>query len=291
MITKQHKFKISSGTLYGFAGAAFGVVTVGLMIQSQLAPETYPACSERYSSAGMFALERPDGEPMSPAEVQSRLAGREWGVLHNIAVKPEKTPDGNVAMTVKFEAGGTSNATTRRAASGVGFNWEAGYLRNANSACLSYSVRVPDDFRFANGGTLPGLLGQSTLTSTNATPPFSMRMRWLEGGKLGVQPVTPAAPFGHLIPLAPNWLRMPVDQWVSLEQEVVLNTPGEANGVLRIWVDGKLQLNLGGLTFRKDQNGFAGATADTHYSDRAMAWAPAPKPTEIKLSPMIVRWN
>lgn len=291
MIRKQHKFKVSPGTLYGFAGGIFGIITVGLMIQSQLAPDTYPACSERYANAGMFALERPTGELLNPAEVQSRLAGREWGVLQNIAVSPEQTPEGTVAMTVKFAEGGTVNLATRQATSGVGFNWKPSYLEKASSACLSYAVRVPENFMFANGGTLPGLVGKPADGKIDSPPQFSTRMRWLEGGRLGIQPVVPGQPYGELIALAPNWLRMPKDQWVSIEQEVVLNTPGAHDGTLRVWIDGKLELNSTNLQFRKDAHGFDGATADTHYSDRAMAWAPAPKPTEIKLSPMIVRWN
>lgn len=234
MIRKQRQFKVSSGTLYGFAGGIFGILTVGLMIQSQLAPETYPACSERYANAGMFELERPTGDVLSPAEVQSRLAGREWGVLQNIAIKPDLTSVGKVSMTVKFNAGGTVNHATRTASGGFGFNWQPSYLQKASSACLSYSVRLPSDFKFANGGTLPGLFGKSSEATANDTATFSTRMRWLEGGKLGIQPVTPQERLGQLVPLAPNWLRMPLDQWVPFEQEVVLNTPGQADGILRV---------------------------------------------------------
>lgn len=291
MITKRRNFKVSTGTLYGIAGGVFGIITVGLMIQSQLAPETYPACSERYANAGMFALERPAGDLLSAAEVQSRLAGREWGVLKNIAIKPDQTPDGKVAMTVKFAPGGSANRVTREATSGVGFNWQPSYLQKAAAACLSYAVKVPEDFKFGNGGTLPGLLGKSVNAAGDSPAPFSSRMRWLEGGKLGIQPTTSAQPLGQLIALSPNWLRMPQGQWVSVEQEVILNTPGAPDGILRVWIDGKLQLNKTGIQFRQDNSGFAGATADTHYSDGAMGWAPAPKATEIRLSPMIVRWN
>ena len=293
MIIKQHKnFKMQSGTLYGIAGGVFGLATIGFMLQAQFAPETYPSCSERYAQAGMFALERSSGSLLGPAELQSKLAGREWGVLHNIAIKPDNTPQAKVAMTVKFQPGGKIDKKTRRAPSGVGFKWRPGYLRNASSACLSYAVRLPEKFKFGHGGTLPGLFGASKTASPDEAAAFSTRMRWIGGGKIGVQAITHDHRSGHLIALPDKWLKIPRGQWVQIEQEVVLNSPGQNDGALRIWIDGQLHLNLGALVFlKKPGTGFSGVIADTHYADSAMEWVPAPAATEVKLSPMIVRWN
>ena len=293
MIVKQHKnFKMPSSTLYGIAGGVFGLATIGFMLQAQFAPDTYPSCSERYAQAGMFALERSSGSFLGPAELQSKLAGREWGVLHNVAIKSDSPPQANVAMTVKFKPGGKINKETRRAPSGVGFKWRPGYLRSASAACLSYSVRLPKNFKFTRGGTLPGLYGASQTASPDTAAAFSTRMRWLRGGKIGVQPIMPNDRDGRLLTLGENWLKLPREQWVQIEQEIVLNTPGQRNGTLRLWVDGRLYLNLGKLGFRREPGtGFSGVIADTHYATSDMAWAPAPTATEVKLSPLIVRWN
>jgi hypothetical protein len=292
MIVKQRNQKIPASTLYGFAGGVFGLVTIGLMINAELAPETYPSCSTRYAQAGMFALKRATGTLLQPVELQSRLGGREWGVLHNIAVANDAEAPLKAAMTVKLNAGGRINRKTRMATSGVGFNWQPGYLKKASAACLSYSVRLPPKFKFSNGGTLPGLFGTSPRLPPNGKEAFSMRMRWLENGRMGVQPVSAKQPKGLLLQLNEKRLKMPRGQWVQVEQEVVLNTPGQSDGAMRIWIDGKLQQNLGGLSFRKDaQSKFAGVIADTHYADQVMDWAAAPASTEIKISPLIVRWN
>jgi Polysaccharide lyase 14 len=292
MIVKQRNGKLSSNTLYGVAGGVFGIVTIGLMINSQLAPETYPSCSTRYSQAGMFALKRTTGALLQPAELQSKLGGREWGVLHNIAVANDANAPLKAAMTVKLKAGGRIDRSARTATSGVGFNWQPGYLNKASAACLSYSVRLPERFKFGGGGTLPGLFGTSALMPSNGKEAFSMRMRWLQGGRVGVQPVTASKPKGLLLPLNEKRLRMPRGQWVQVEQEVVLNTPGQSDGAMRIWIDGQLQQNIGGLSFRKDDRSkFAGVIADTHYAGHSMDWKAAPASTEIKISPLIVRWN
>ncbi|MGI9477886.1 MAG: polysaccharide lyase [Hyphomicrobiaceae bacterium] len=292
MIVKQHSFNIPKSTLFGIAGGVFGLLTIGLMVRSQFAPETYASCTERYAQAGMFALERSTGKLLRPTELQSKLGGNEWGVLHNIAVSAERSSDPTVAMTVNFKAGGKADFAKRRAPSGVGFNWQPGHLRRASAACLSYSVKLPEKFKFGHGGTLPGLFGAPRTARPAETEAFSTRMRWLGLGKIGVQPITPKERKGYLMVLNEKRLEMPRGQWVGIEQEVVLNTPGLRDGVLRIWVDGALQLNLGGLAFRKDAGTrFKGVIADTHYANSVMEWAPAPTDTKVKLSPMIVRWN
>ena len=119
-----------------------------------------------------------------------------------------------------------------------------------------------------------------------------MRMRWLENGRMGVQPVSAKQQKGLLLQLNEKRLKMPRGQWVQVEQEVVLNMPDQSDGAMRIWIDGKLQQNLGGLSFRKDaRSKFAGVIADTHYANGAMDWMAAPAATEIKISPLVVRWN
>ncbi len=292
MITKQHSFKLPNSTIYGIAGGAFILVTVGLMLKSQFAAETYAACGERYAKAGMFALERSSGALLTATELQSKLAGREWGVLHNIAVKPEQDARQNVAMTVKFKAGGKIDRATRRSASGVGFKWQPSYLKKTKAACLSYSIRLPEKFDFADGGTLPGLFGANPTAAPDAPEEFSFRMRWLPDARLGIQPVTAKRNPRRTTLIDGQWLELPRGRWINIEQEVVLNTPGQSDGVLRVWVDHELRLNLKNLTFRRDpKSSFNGVIADTHYANSAMGWAPAPKATEIKLSPMIVRWN
>ena len=39
----------------------------------------------------------------------------------------------------------------------------------------------------------------------------------------------------------------PANRWVDLEQEVVLNEPGKANGIVRLWVNDELRVDAKGL--------------------------------------------
>lgn len=292
MIVKQNSYRVPSSTLYGVAGGVFGLVTIGFMIQSQLAPETYPGCSERYANAGMFALQGSSGALLGSAELQSKLAGREWGVLHNVAVKPDNAPASPVAMVVHFKPGGRLDHNTRQAPSGVGFRWQPGYLQQASAACLSYAVHLPAKFKFAQGGTLPGLFGNTSTARPDDKEAFSTRMRWLPKGRVGVQAVLAHNRSGSPLTLSDSWLKIPRGEWVQIEQEVVLNAPGQRDGKLRIWINGRLHLNQDGVLFRKQPNeSFSGVIADTHYAGREMQWQPAPQATHVKLSPMIVRWN
>jgi hypothetical protein len=260
------------------------------MVQSQMAPETYAACATRYAKAGIFNVQRASGELLAPEELQSKFGGRDWGLLQNVSIKTDETATRKVAIRVNFDAGGLIQKDDRVASSGMGFKWEPGYLNDAQAACLSYAVMLPANFAFAKGGTLPGLVGEPG--QQDGGDEFSLRMRWLEGGRVGIQPVTPKERSGRLLTLNDKWLTLPKQRWFDIEQEVVLNTPGQHDGVLRVWVDGTLVLNRQGIAFRKDASGrFAGVLADTHYSDSKMAWVPAPKATALKLSPLVVRWN
>ncbi len=46
-----------------------------------------------------------------------------------------------------------------------------------------------------------------------------------------------------------NRAKIPHGRWVRIEQEVVANKPGEADGLARLWIDGKQQAEMTGLYF------------------------------------------
>ena len=98
----------------------------------------------------------------------------------------------------------------------------------------------------------------------------------------------------------PNWLEprrvtgdkiymLPRGQWVSLEQEIVLNKPGARDGALRVWADGALVLEKTGLVIRdKAQTQISGVLAETTLS--LQAGTTLPKDQKILLSPPELRW-
>ena len=43
-------------------------------------------------------------------------------------------------------------------------------------------------------------------------------------------------------------------QWMTIEQEVVLNTPGTDNGAVRVWIDGQQEVDAKDLKLREDDS-------------------------------------
>jgi hypothetical protein len=54
-------------------------------------------------------------------------------------------------------------------------------------------------------------------------------------------------------------LQMPLDQWVCVEHELQVNTPGQNDGVERLYIDGALVKQITGRRFRDTTNLQTGA--------------------------------
>ena len=53
-----------------------------------------------------------------------------------------------------------------------------------------------------------------------------------------------------------QWAEFESDRWYTLEQRVVINTPGENDGIIEAWLDGEKVLEVSNLRFR-DVDSFA----------------------------------
>lgn len=117
---------------------------------------------------------------------------------------------------------------------------------------LSYAVRFSSNFNFVRGGKLPGLYGGAGNTGGNipdGTDGFSTRFMWRQDGTGEVYAYLPNSDrYGTSIGRG-NW-RFRTGVWHRIEQEVTLNTPGRANGRIRVWFNSRQVLDQGGLTFR-----------------------------------------
>lgn len=45
---------------------------------------------------------------------------------------------------------------------------------------------------------------------------------------------------------------LPLGRWVTFRHEIVMNTPGNSDGVVRLWMDGSRLLDIGGLMYQRD---------------------------------------
>lgn len=269
--------------LFNAGGGLIAVVVAGYIAVSAIKTKQVPLCTERFKHAQQFNLENSKGEALTPIELQARASGREWGVLKNSKVY--KTPDAPLgrALEVSLAATGNEDAPDQN---GVGFAWIVNELSKAHAACLSYGAFIPNKFKFAEPGYMPGFFGGADLSILDQPIPvngFVTRMGWVNGGDLGAEIRTPATNGMWLD--APH-TRWPTGQWVQIEQEVQLNTPGKQDGIVRVWVDGSLRAE--GLDLDLLGSGqftLTGVVSDIGYSHSASY------PGAIKVSPFVVRWQ
>ena len=289
VVKASSKFQLPKFFLFNAAAAVVGVATLTWIVRDAMYPETTATCGVRYQQAMMFNLTR-GGQPMSAAELQARLAGRDWGVLENTSVIAVDQGPAALALKVSLPKGG-ANASRTSQSSGMGFNWTPGQLSGAKSACLTYNVFLPKDFDFGSGGALPGIYGEAAGAKSDAAA-FSVRGRWRDGGSLELRTGTAGNPDGNSL-VSNDRSQEPIarGRWVRVDQEVVLNTPGAKDGIIWLWMDDQLKLEAKALNIRDKAAGFAGITADTHYSRGDLAWAPSPKDASVLLSPFELRWQ
>ncbi len=276
-------------------GIALGVFLFVYVAQDAMTTVKAPPCSETYPSATEFALKTDAGKPMSPIELQARAGADEWGVLERAKVIALEGAPAPFVMTVQMPKGSASIYRSDVPKGGLTFRWQPQDLVGATSACLSYSVFLPADFNFGGGGELPGLFGGANYqpaTRTEGAAGVASRFKWGADGKgdlaLQVPAITGAnGPFNLEI----GSFVIPKGRWVPVEQEIVLNTTGQADGSARLWVDGDLKIQRSKISWRTDDTvTLTGVIHDVWYGGATSA-ATAPKDTMLALTPPAISWK
>ncbi len=134
---------------------------------------------------------------------------------------------------------------------------------------FSYRVRFDDGFDFVRGGKLPGLVGGDANVGGNipdGTDGWSARMMWRTNGSGGsptngdtanaVQyvyhpdmPGTSGEDFKW--DDTPNgWAELESGVWYNFQHRVVMNTPGQNDGIIQAWLDGEMVLDVQNIRFR-----------------------------------------
>jgi hypothetical protein len=302
-----------STILFNATGIGLGVFLAGYVIKAALITESAPICSPRYSSAMEFALNSETGTAMTPIELQARTGFQSWGLLENASVVEGAGAPQSSVMQVALHEGTGSIYQEGVKPGGVRYQWNPSGMNGAAAACLTYSVWMPEEFDFGQGGVLPGLFGGEKYdpkARANGTNGFAARFVWRNGGlgELSVQipdlaalnaekgggkidvdfPVDPTA---LSVTIGSAGFFLPRGRWMSFEQELVLNSPGQADGLVRLWMDGVLRVEKTGLVWRTDETlTLTGVTGDVSYGGLDSD-AVAPADTAIQISPISVRWN
>ncbi len=153
--------------------------------------------------------------------------------------------DGNRFIRVTYPEGQISPPNS-------GAQWNRLIRHPVDEAVAEYRVRFDADFDWTNGGKLPGLTGGTSATGGKPDPNgFSSRYMWRKDGNLVVYLYhsEQKGRFGDDLPLGKQLL-LPAGGWHTLKQHVKLNTAGKPDGVLQVWVDGKLLLDRHDLRWR-----------------------------------------
>jgi hypothetical protein len=145
----------------------------------------------------------------------------------------------------------------------------------------SYSVRFAPDFDFVRGGKLPGLAGGAANAGgrkPTGTDGWSARMMWRTGGEVVqyVYHVDQPTNYGEDF----HWDRggqrfFRPGTWHRVEHRIVVNTPGQRDGIVQGWFDGVLALDRRDVRFR-NVNAFAidVFAFSTFFGGSDATWAP-----------------
>ncbi len=271
--------------VFNAAAILITVAAVAGLARSLFTSPTAAPCNERYINSTAFALERA-GVVLTTADLQSSLGGDDAGVIDDVSIA--KLPNGPapVVMTVRMPKGSTSPNGSPKG--GMSFPWLPRPVQGKTAACLSYSVLLPPNFEFNRGGVLPGIRGMEP--DMPSPDEFTARMVWREDGEGGANLRVASAGETRSLPAYREGFAIPRGRWVKLDQEVVLNAPKQADGVLRVWIDGALALERTDLIYRsKPSVVVSGVAAEVYYGTSDGAGA-APADTQISLTPFVMRW-
>lgn len=174
---------------------------------------------------------------------------------------------------VRYPAGWYSNGT----------QWQLIFDQSYDELYLSYWVKFEDNFDFVMAGKLPGFCGGTCNSGGNVpdgTDGWSARMMWLGNGEM-IQYVYHAgqpSQWGHGF----RWdyggyQRFFVPgQWHHLEHRIVMNTPGQQDGLIQGWFDGELALDKRNPRFRDvDTFGIDMLYFSTFFGGGDPSWAPS----------------
>jgi len=280
--------------LFNAAGVLIFVIVGGYTVSSFLAEEVYPSCSERYPKAMRFNVHNQDGRLMSPIELQAAIGRSHRNIIQNAVLMPSRRSQGAAVLAIKIEKGSGGPHQDQAPVGGIGFEWTLSALKKANSACVGYSVYFDKKFDFGNGGMLPGLFAGRPVPfkeTGDLKEAAATRMVWNRNGELGVMAQVPRDSFVSGTNRWTDRFKLEPGRWHDLEKEIVLNTPGQADGEFRVWADGKLIVHETGVTWRKDKAlALRGVNAEVAYGvirGRSIA----PKSTRIAVSPFVVMWK
>ena len=162
-----------------------------------------------------------------------------------------------------------------------GVQFKVPFNNSYNELYFSYRVRFAKDFDFVKGGKLPGLMGGTGPTGcVSDKNGFSARNMWRVDGDAvqylyAPRKISACGDDYHYTKGGVNQHFIP-GEWQRVEHRLVMNTPGENNGIMQAWLDGELVLDVKDFLFREAGSNFAIDTLyfSTFFGGGDAEWAP-----------------
>jgi hypothetical protein len=212
------------------------------------------------------------------SEFRPRAKGR-FG-LENLSIESADAAPFARYIRVAYPAGSSSPRGSRAANKPLGGGQFFGTLESGpvDRLFLRYFVRFASDFDFVKGGKLPGLYGGNDVSGgriPDGTSGFSTRLMWRVDGQGELYAYLPSSDTWGTS-LGRGVFRFERGRFQCVEQEVVLNTPGVADGGVRIWLDGKPAFEQPNLMFRTVSTlRIEGIFFSTFFGGGDSSWAPS----------------
>lgn len=266
------------------AVALVAVASIVTMGRSIIGSDQQVTCRERYTNAVQWSLQRESGELLTPYDLQARLGSTDWGLIERASVVKASNPQG-AALEIDL-LGAPDKATAQPA--GAGFEWAPQLIEGPRAGCASYGLYLDPKFSFAAGGRLPGIFGGRSGEDRDAPDAFSARLSWDADGKLEIHGHMPGLASSRSVANERGETLLSRGRWIAVDQEVVLNTPGRNDGVLRVWLDGKLSVESRNVAFRTDKDSAVrGILAEVAYARQP---APGNGTGLVSIAPFEFRW-
>ena len=248
--------------------------------------EPQSPCSQRYANPVTLGIGGQDvGTPVKDALARLDITDA-WGLDENASIVG---PDGGypAIIQVKFPEGSYSPGADDAPRGGAGFHVALPGRPSVENACLRYAVQFPSGFDWVKGGKLPGLYGGQPPSGGGEVPGdkgFSVRYMWREDGNGEAYGYIVNKPDDFGVSIGRGSWQFPTGTWVVLEQEIVLNDPSQANGILRVWVDGRQVIEQKDIVYRTTSDiTIDGLMFSTFFGGGDKSWA-TPKQQEIRFS-------
>ena len=280
-------------------GAAALVIGGSLfyMVQSLVSSEQLLPCTQRYEQGVQMGLERA-GQPITPADLQARASGTDWSLLERTQIV--KVAAGPAKYAIEFDLTGAhaENRAEPTGRAGAGFHWSPRPMQAAQTACLAYSVFIPEGFQFGGGGRLPGLTGMidaakaplregETAAASAEGTPLSVNTGWDKDGTVQMLAYGPKFDGGATF-RGRSAFSLGRGKWMRVEQEVVLNAPGADDGALRLWLDGDLKIDTS-ANYRDQPGRITGVVSEVVPTGQDVS--PKAKDHKISVTPFTFYWK